>query len=394
MVKKHIRRVLPKSWGNLLMDPRRCARSWKFSEILEVVMAGMLSGCRNLRELEFLSAMSGKRIPDTTAWDLLVQTDPTPLEREIAQGVKQAARSHELDQRELPFALTVIDGKSIRITNTELDQYCSNRSQKGCTKYVTTALRAFHASSSLKLLMGQQLVKKGTNERGTFGEFLEKLVTLYGRTKLLQVISIDAGITSIRNAQSVVDHGLDYIMALKDPRTRKATKRAIELLGELRCAQKIQREHLNGKHITRKLFRCAVPELQGWEHACEFWRVEKTTETSSGSVSIENRYFITSLEAHAVTNSNALKAVRLHWSIENNANWVMDTAWQEDDNPWCNKAVELMSLLRILAYNAVARLKLRRFRKAQHRQIPWRNVLAIVRQTLFPFNQKDISALA
>jgi len=165
-------------------------------------------------------------------------------------------------------------------------------------------------------------------------------------------------------------------------------------MGERTHADKTESEYFNGKRITRRLFRCAVPELRGWKHAREFWRVEKTTKSSSGSVSIENRYFITSLRRQAVTNSNALKAVRLHWSIENNANWVFDTAWQEDDNPWCNKAVELMSLLRILAYNAVARLKLRRFRKAQNRQLSWRNVLAILRSSLFPFMQKDISALA
>ena len=42
--------------------------------------------------------------------------------------------------------------------------------------------------------------------------------------------------------------------------------------------------------------------------------------------STENRYFITSLKDVKL----AAKAMRAHWSIENNLHWVLDTVFDED----------------------------------------------------------------
>ena len=391
IVKKHIRRVLPKSWEKLLIDPRRHIHRWGFEELIDAVMKAMLSGCKNLRELELLTAASGERIPDTTMRDLLVQIDPSPLEEEIAKGVKQAARSHELDEKELPFNLIVIDGKALTTCDYEVDEYSRNCSQKGVTKYVTMGLRAFYASSPVKLLMGQELINQGTNDRGAFGCFLDKLVRLYGRTNLLEVISIDAGITSIKNAKQIVEHNLDYIMALKDARSRKATRLAIEFLGQRKRADKIEKEFINGRQVIRRLYRCETPEMKGWEHATEFWRINKETINKNGTVAYEDRYFITSIPKQTLTNSHILKAIRLHWSIENNANWVIDTAWGEDTNPWCNQAIELLSLMRIIAYNVIARLKLRRLKHLDKTVITWKGVLMLTRLTLFPTVKTSIA---
>ncbi len=248
-------------------------------------------------------------------------------------------------------------------------------------------LRAFYASSPLKLLMGQWRVPKGTNERGAFAAFLEELVKLYGRTKLLEVLSLDAGITSKKNAQLITCHGLQYIMALKDPRTRKATRIAIDLLGARSRANVSESERVNGKQITRCLFRCAAPPLRGGSNAVELWRIAKETIDATGNSKIENHYYISSVPAHRLSDREVLKVVRAHWSIENNANWVCDAVWKEDKNPWCNKALELLTLLRVVVYNAVARFKFRRFRKAKTPIITWRAILDMIRRTLYPLNQ-------
>ena len=50
---------------------------------------------------------------------------------------------------------------------------------------------------------------------------------------------------------------------------------------------------------------------------------EKVTE--------ETRYFISSLSADVPENLE--RAVRAHWSIENNLHWVLDLAFVEDSNP-------------------------------------------------------------
>lgn len=47
---------------------------------------------------------------------------------------------------------------------------------------------------------------------------------------------------------------------------------------------------------------------------------------TNGSESTEFRYFITSLKDVKL----AAKAMRSHWSIENNLHWVLDTVFDED----------------------------------------------------------------
>jgi hypothetical protein len=391
-VHKHIFRTMPRKWGIILKDPRRCTRRWAFDALLNQVMRGLLSGCRTLRELELFGQLAGTRLPDTTARDLLVQIDPAPLECEIARGVRQASRCHELDDRELPLHLVVVDGKSISVNSHPIDHNSINRSQKGCSKYVNLVLRAFLGSSKVKLLLGQHTVPSHTNERGAFPAFLEKLLALYGRTNLLQVFSLDAGYTSQPNAACIVAAGRYYIMALKNLRGSGITQLSAALLGSRSRPDFLQTEQLNGKLITRKLFRAPAPFKHGWEHAREVWRVLTETRLANGKLTIEQRYFITNIPATRFSHGQVLRAIRLHWSIENNANWVMDTAWQEDDYPWSNKALELISRLRVLAYNVIARLKFRRLRTAARKSLSWKNVFQLVRLVVFPPRPALVSA--
>ena len=383
-ISKHIRRVLPQKWEKILDDPRRCERVWSFGDILSGIINGMMSGCNTLRELEAVTEVSGRRIPDTTVRDILVQIDPEPLEEELARGVKEASRNHELDNKELPIKLTVIDGKKISTTSYEVDEYSHNRSNQVCTKYVQLVLRAFHASSTVKLLMGQERIPNTTNESGTFKSFLEKLNKLYGRTNLLEVFSMDAGFTSISNAKAIVDNGFYYIMALKDPRVHKITQETMKLLGSKSIPDKTQKERVNGKEIIRKIYRCAAPDVQGWSHAKEVWRIETQTTKSSGKKTAENRYYVTNLPKKKLSHAQVLKTIRLHWSIENNANWVMDVAWKEDTKPWCNEAIELLSLMRMIAYNTVARFKFRRCLSAKKFSWSWKQTLSFIGSMLFP----------
>jgi len=44
----------------------------------------------------------------------------------------------------------------------------------------------------------------------------------------------------------------------------------------------------------------------------------------------ETRYFISSLDDSDP--ERLIKAVRAHWSIENNLHWVLDVAFDEDSN--------------------------------------------------------------
>ena len=110
---RHLQRTLPIRWEQVLEDPRRYERKWDFGTIISTLVNALASGCTRLREIETLTETSGVRLPDTTLHDLLVQIDPEPLNAQLAKGVKQVSRNHELDTKELPFRLTVIDGKNL-----------------------------------------------------------------------------------------------------------------------------------------------------------------------------------------------------------------------------------------------------------------------------------------
>ena len=386
IVEKYSKRVLPATWGAILEDPRRSVRRWTFDTLLRGVMKGMVSGVKNSRDLEGASERAGKRLPDTTVWDLLVQIDPSPLNAELARGVKHALRSHELDEKELPINLIACDGKVLSVASHAQHPCAINRSQRGKKKYVVTALRAFLGSTALKLHLAQEFVPRGSNERGAFPRLLATLVKCYGRTKLLDVLSLDAGIASKKNAALIVAKGLFYLMALKDARSRKVTRVAIKLLASRAYFRREDQECVNGCRIVRRLYRALVPdEVRGWDGARELWRVEKNTCRKGQKVKKENHYFITSMPPERLTDTQALATIRHHWTIENNAHWVLDTAWKEDKNPWCNKALELISLLRLMSFNVVARLRARKLnRLALRARLTWQDTLDLVRRTFFP----------
>jgi len=53
-------------------------------------------------------------------------------------------------------------------------------------------------------------------------------------------------------------------------------------------------------------------------------------ECNNGHKSEETRYFISSLDATDPARLGYI--VRLHWGIENNLHWVLDSAFDEDSN--------------------------------------------------------------
>ena len=387
-INAHLKRVSKYKWKDIFEDPRRVTsnRKWDFSYMMEVVFLGMLSGCKNLREVESFSESLKERVPDTTIYDILKKLDAAPLRKLLVRGVKQALRSHELPKDEFPIRLTAIDGKSVSVTKYEVDPEWSWKCRRnGTDNYIHMALRAMHVSNQTKLLIGQHEIAGKSNEVAAFTDFFDTLVEDYGRTNLLDTVSVDAGMTSLANASHVAKCGYHYIMALKN-KNYKITQSAHTLLSERNTPDIEQRVKHSGKSITYRLYRCnAFSDAQGWqEHATEFWRIEKVTTPSSDKRKRikENRYFVTNLPKETLTHSEVLQAVKMHWGIENNANWVIDTAWNEDSSPWTNNALKIVTWLRMLAYNVVARLKNRRLKKSSHRQKSWKTILSHIRDCI------------
>lgn len=378
VVKNHLERTAKFEWDTILEDPRSTInRIWSFEYIMNTFWSGMLTGCKNLRDVEDLSECYHERIADTTLHDIAVQISPEPLRAMIAREVKKALRAHELPKKDFPIRLTAIDGKCGAISKQSVGDFSQKSECNGGVMYVNRVLRAMHVSNETKLILGQREIYGKTNETGEFKNFLKELLEYYGKTNLLEVISVDAGMDSKGNANFIIKEKLDYIMALKNSQPR-LFHLAKGLLSGFQEADEITREKAKGKIVIRKLYRCCAPEYPGWEHLKEFWRIHQETIESNGDVSTEERYFMTSLNPKKLSNAKVLKAIRMHWGIENNGNWVFDTVWEEDDSPWCNRGFQFVSLLRILAYNVLARLKERRLRNKNDRERSWSSIMKLI----------------
>ena len=390
VIHKHVERVLPAKWWKCLKDFRFSAnQQWTLGYVMEVLLAGALSGCKTLRDVETLSELYAERVPDTTLHDIMVGLDPTALQKELAQGVKQALREHELPKEEFPVRITAIDGKGLFSTDRPVNDNSEPIGGGGNGElYRHMVLRAVYVSSETKLYLGQHEIKSKGAETTEFIPFIDELISLYGRTGLLEVISIDAGMVSKANAGKLVNRDLSYIMALKGSQ-QMLSALALELFAKSSTPALVEQESYNGKDVSRTLYRAAVPKIADWEHVQEFWKVLTViTDLQTRKTTEDTRYFMTNLMPAILSHSQVLAAVRMHWGIENDANWCFDVNWQEDTAPWTSGAFALVSFLRMLAYNIISRLKTRRLKAQNHRSLRWKDffrcfehALCILRQS-------------
>lgn len=383
VIEQHLERMELPRLARALSDPRQKGKCfWTFEYLLEVLLGGMLKGATNLRDVETFSEVYDERVPDSTLSDLLVQIDPSPIEKLIARGVKEARRSHELDKKILPLTMVAIDGKHLSTSKFSIGEMSQEQHRAGGAEYHNRALRAMDVSSDLKLMLGQHEIEGKTSEAPELGSFIAKLEALYGKG-FTELVSVDAGITSLKNATLLHEKGYFYKMAVKG--NQKGLFPILEgRLGARLTPDVTVIEKVGGKRYERELFRGPLAEgIHTWSHATEVWRIrQRVTTIATNEISVEDRYYITNIPPHRTTHTTVLAAVRLHWAIENNGNWIIDTVWTEDDSPWMNRALSFVTLLRLFAYNIISRFVTRRLRSAKHRRITWASLLQLVEHAL------------
>jgi predicted transposase YbfD/YdcC len=378
-IKRHLLRVFKTEWFSQVKDGRhKRNRIWNFEYALEVLLVGMLSGAKTLREVETESMLYGERLPDTTLENLMAKADATGLARVMAQQVKQAARDHELDKGGLPFHLIAIDGKANYSTDEQVSEQSKEINHYGKYKKCQHMnLRAVIVSSKVKLHLGQREIASKKAETSEFVPFVDELRELYGKTDLLQVISVDAGMAHRPNATALRERGIHFIMGLKKNQ-KTIYRKTLELLGEKECPITDSVESYNGKVVTYRFYRASIrgnfasmPEVQ------QVWRIEKeAVSKASGETIVENRFYMSSLAFGDISAKQCLKAVRAHWGIENGGNWTLDCVFGEDDYPLTTRAMQLVAYVRMLAYNCIARFKYRRLRKESNREMSWARLIA------------------
>ena len=134
-------------------------------------------------------------------------------------------------------------------------------------------------------------------------------------------------------------------------------------------------EPYQGKQMRYHVYRTS--EMAGylnWKHLEQVWRVDREVRARDVTArTLEQRYFVTNVHRGRLTPRQTIEVVRRHWMIENGANWTTDVVWDEDTKAWCTQghAIEVLGLLRLMAYNLVTQLRSRYLRSREEKR-PWR----------------------
>jgi len=372
-------------------DPRaRRGRRWTLRSLLTATFVSMVAMERSFRGTERLTGdLSGcrkrlgipRRVPDSTLANLYARLDDEAgLRSALIEDIKRARRRKALEPTELPVNAVAIDGKTIWCGRHEVDDpACQAMPQESQGYFRLHTLHAVLTSVTTQPCIDQLLVPKETNEMGALPQFIDNLTAAYGRS-FIEVVTMDAGMTSAENARVITASQMRYVMAVKgtQPSLLAEAKRQCgwgshKQVGHV-CEAATPWQHYRGNRVRRQLFRSKeIKAWPGWPSARQVWRVKQTTEKPNGKVEVENRYFVTSLPWERLSAQQILRLVRLHWAVENGCHWTMDMVLGEDTRSWCTKgtALRMLSWLRLLAYNALRFLRDRYLRSPASRSSPW-----------------------
>ncbi len=396
---RHVRSNLPvRIWEEVPDQRGRQGRRYGLPVLLQALTLGLVGGLVTLRGVEeLLHSLSIRKelgirgTPSDTTLDRIVREVPTePLLDVLAEQVRGMQRAKQLEpMSDLGLSLVAIDGKVIATDQRRLHPEQQDQCQPGADRFVLKVLRAVLVSSSVKPVIGQHVIPATAGEANTFPAFIDRLVEDYGRSSLVECISVDAGFTNRDNMAFLLDHhGLDYIAGLKGCQPTMLAE-ACRLLGEGETEPPagwdlVEHEWIGSRRVTRMLARTtAIAGYHNWASVKQVWRVRQRAQCGE-HVTWEDRFFLTSLPLDRLTPKACLLAIRAHWGIENDANWTFDAIWGEDKRAWVRqgRAMEVLSILRCLAFNIVRLLRHRVFRSAENRLLPYRTLLDLIRVAL------------
>jgi hypothetical protein len=355
---------------------------------------GAVAALRSLRAVEALTAgltlpvrrrsrIAG-RISDTKLRDTLLGLRLKEVRDALHRQVKAEHRRGNLAPTRLPFGVLAIDGKGLG----KLDEWGHPDVQPirpdGKPPYgLARVHRAHLVSSDATVCLDERPIPGRTNELGAVCSFTEELIAAYRHTELFEVITADAGNSSLKHASLIHGQDLGYVMAIKESQG-DLYRETLRLLADLGPdhAEVSETRHEKGARITHRLFRVTIRGFLGWTHARQLVRIERTVERPAGAVTVGNRHFVTNLFPGRLDGRGWLTLVRMHWRCENEGHWTADVVWKEDARrtPWIRvpHAVYALSLLRMIALNILAVLRRMSRRGYTSRSIPWREMARLV----------------
>jgi predicted transposase YbfD/YdcC len=223
--------------------------------------------------------------------------------------------------------------------------------------------RAIHLVSawatSSGLVLGQLATDQKSNEITAIPLLVEALA-LKGC-----LVTIDAMGCQREIANTIIEQGADYLLAVKDnqPTLHDEMKeyflayRKGDLTDEnMRSCEQADKGH--GRLEVRRCF--TTPHVKWFENAHDWpglasFAMIESERTLNGKTSLETRYFISSLPGDSA--ERVLDASRAHWGVENRLHWCLDVTFGEDKaNIRLRRLAENFSITRRIALNALRRI--------------------------------------
>ena len=321
METSRLSRVAIKKFFASLPDPRRRRRRVAHRLINLVVMSlcGVIAGadtweeiarfarCRREWFAKYLDMSAGIPSPDTFA-RVMSALNPIAFQKCLLAWVKAL---HEVSAGQI----IAIDGKVAR-------EAMARASDMGPLCLVSAWATANH------VVLGQVAAAPGSSELGALPELLE-LLDLHGA-----IVTLDALGCQKEIVRQIVDQGGDYVISVKgnQEKLQAAVHEAFtQGLDEDRGRTATTQEKGHGREELRMATAIPVPkdfaELDNWKGLRSLVMVVREYTGKDGVAHTGVRYFISSLPAQA---AKLAKAVRTHWTIENQLAWVMDVAFGED----------------------------------------------------------------
>lgn len=332
----------PELFANL-KDPRRVSHSdHPLINIVIIVLLSMLCGAKGWDDMylwawgrrhwlgTFLDLSQGVPSADTFR-RVMSALDP----KSFREGFQAWAKTVVELVDNLHIA---VDGKTIR---------GSARSGSQAVHIV----RAFVVNNHL--VLGQLATDEKSNEITAIPELL-KTLALQGA-----LVTIDAMGAQHAIADTIVERGGDYLLAIKDNQPTlhaelqaELGSRPVPARSSTTFCQKEEEAH--GRFERRRVWTETrlqkMETCSSWTQATTIIRVESQRTTDKGS-SIEDRYYLCSRK---LTARAAFDAIRNHWSIENVCHWSLDVTLEEDACRIADGyAAENLSLIRSLVLAAL-----------------------------------------
>ncbi|CDS47984.1 Mobile element protein [Polaromonas sp. CG9_12] len=305
-----------------MKDPRvERTKLYPLEEILFVLLCGSICGAESWRDF----VMFGQE-----KLDFLREYFPFSAGIPCKNTFARVSAALEPEQFRACFiawaaSLQTVPGEVIAIDGKTL---CN--SANACTGAAAIHMVSAFGTDS-RLVLAQQKVAEKSNEITAIPALLD-LLDVTGH-----IITIDAMGCQRSIAKKIRDRGADYVLALKG--NQGTLNDDVRMFLESEVAKPVSMgisdtySESDAGHGRVESRRCVVSSQIDWLEQKTAWSgltslamIEETREFK-GRISVERRFFISSLPANA---RQIAQAVRAHWAIENTLHWTLDVVFNED----------------------------------------------------------------